>query len=67
VLVVPPFYVVFQRLSEWLAPVPSAVAAGVPATVPAGDGSATPAALPAEDGAAAQAPERTETPTGERR
>jgi multidrug efflux pump subunit AcrB len=67
VLVVPPFYVVFQRLSEWLAPVPAAVAAGVPATIPAGDGSATPAPMPAEDGTTGRAPERTETPTGERR
>src|SRR5262249_58295173 len=36
VLVVPSFYVVFQRLSEWLQPVPAAVEAGVPATMPAG-------------------------------
>jgi AcrB/AcrD/AcrF family len=67
VLMVPPFYVVFQRLSEWWQPVPAAVAAGVPATIPAGDGSSMPAPMPAEDGSAVQAPEHTETPTGERR
>jgi hypothetical protein len=66
VLVVPSFYVVFQRLSEWLQPIPAAVAAGVPATISAGDGSAMPSPLPAEDGTTGRAPERTETPTGER-
>jgi AcrB/AcrD/AcrF family len=67
VLVVPSFYVVFQRLSEWLQPVPAAVGVGMPATMPAGDGSAMPAPIPAEDGSAVRAPEHTETPTGERR
>jgi multidrug efflux pump subunit AcrA (membrane-fusion protein) len=77
VCVVPAFFVVFQRLSEWWQPLPAAVGAGVPAMVPAGDGSTgpapehtetpMPATMPAEDGAASQGPERTESPTGERR
>jgi HAE1 family hydrophobic/amphiphilic exporter-1 len=77
VCVVPAFFVVFQRLSEWWQPLPAAVGAGMLATMPAGDVSTgpapehtatpMPATTPAEDGAAVQAPERTVTPTGERR
>jgi HAE1 family hydrophobic/amphiphilic exporter-1 len=67
VCIVPAFYAIFQRLSEWWQPLPPAVEAGVPASMPAGDGAAMAASMPAEDGSAGRTPERTETPTGERR
>jgi len=67
VFVVPSLYVVFQRLSEWRQPTPTAVEAGVPATMQEGDGSATAVPVTAEDGSAVQEPAHTETPTGERR
>jgi HAE1 family hydrophobic/amphiphilic exporter-1 len=67
VFVVPSLYVVFQRLSEWRQPVAAVAGAGGPVVVHVADGSATPATLPPGDGAATPTPERTETPTGERR
>jgi Cu/Ag efflux pump CusA len=70
VCVVPAFFVVFQRFSEWWRPVPAVVEAGVPAMMPPGDGSTglvpeytetpMPAAMPAEDGSATPAPTPTE-------
>jgi multidrug efflux pump subunit AcrB len=67
VFVVPSLYVVFQRLSEWRKPIAAVEEAGEPAIVHAGDGTAISAATPAEDGSTGRTPERTETPTGERR
>jgi multidrug efflux pump len=67
VFVVPSLYVVFQRLSEWRQPVAAVAVAGGPAVVHAADGSTVPATMPPGDGSATPAPERTETPTGERR
>ena len=67
VFVVPSLYVVFQRLSEWRRPVAAVAGVGEPAVVHAADGSAVPAAPPPGDGSITPAPERTETPTGERR
>jgi hypothetical protein len=66
VFVVPSLYVVFQRLSEWRRPA-AVVEAERPAVVHAADGSTVPAATPTGDGSITPAPERTETPTGERR
>jgi hypothetical protein len=67
VCVVPAFFVVFQRLSEWRRPVAAVESADRPAVVHAEDGSATPAATPTGDGSMPPAPERAETPTEERR
>ena len=55
IFVVPAFFYVLQRLVEWRSPIPGMPGVGGPASVHAADGSALPA------------PERTETPTGERR
>ena len=67
VFVVPSLYVVFQRLSEWRQPAAAVAGAAGPSLVHAADGPTVPANLPPGDGSATPTPERTETPTGERR
>ena len=67
VFVVPSFYVVFQRLSEWRQPVAAGAGVGEPTVVHVADGSAMSAAAPPGDDSRAPEPEHTETPTGERR